>query len=129
MNHKRIVLPIVFKKKTFTSDFVKKCLGILLDSQLNWKIQLKSLDIRPKLSFAVISPNADSQSNYNYSKFNAQLLHTGAMRAAPMAASEVLLNVETLHIHFERVVFSTELRLELASQQTKTNYSHVRLWY
>lgn len=53
---------------------------------------------------------------------------TGAMRTAPTAALEALLNISPLHIHIEAVARSTALRFNMSNNLLKSNFGHAKIW-
>jgi len=53
---------------------------------------------------------------------------TGAMKTAPTAALEVIMNIEPLHVHIEAKARSTALKMIKTSTFIETTYGHSTIW-
>ena len=89
--------------------------------------------IRPRLSYAAIIwwPRCNlTTSQLKLAKLQRLALIgiTSAMRAAPTAALEALLNIEPLHIYIEAEARSSALRMKLSKSLIVNNSNHSRIW-
>src|ERR1700744_4753184 len=102
----------------------------LSPKMLHW---IYSAIIRPRLCYAAIVWWPRCRLDYVQKQLNkiqrlALISITGAMKTAPTAALEAMMNMEPLHIHIEAKARSTALKMKITSTLNDVNYGHSRIW-